>query len=254
MEQRPDTPSLRLAGTDPQRGPIISARAPEAATEQDLAKLTHELANLLDGSQRRLNLALRHLAESEEGGDRDEVIRQLRVLHTALDRMNQVVGAFRGRRTGRIIPAADTSGESLTAVLRHAVDVIEPAAEERDVTVELDLAHSIVDLAAGPIYPVISNALRNALEACAEGGRITLVAEAVGGEVIIAVHDDGGGIDPGILERVFEFGASTKDRGSGVGLALSKEIVEQAGGVITLVNNPQGGATLRVALPTTPRA
>ncbi|MFG0251973.1 MAG: sensor histidine kinase [Phycisphaerales bacterium JB038] len=249
MEQRPDTPSLRLAGTEPQRGGLISANASGSTTEEDLAKLTHELANLLDGSQRRLNLALRHLVEDHGGGDREEVLRQLRVLHTALDRMNRVVGAFRGRRLGRTLPEADTSGESLAAVLQHAVEVIEPAAAERSVTVELDLAHDIVELPAGPIYPVISNALRNALEACPVGGQISLVAEVVGEQIVIAVHDNGGGVDPDILERVFEFGASTKERGSGVGLALSREIVEQAGGVITLVNNPQGGATLRVALP-----
>jgi signal transduction histidine kinase len=141
----------------------------------------------------------------------------------------------------------------MATVLQHAVDVIEPAAAERQVTIEVDLGHGLHDVTAGPIYPVVANALHNAVEACSPGGRIQLTADVVGEQTVIAIRDNGCGVAPDMLGRVFELGATTKDTGSGIGLALSKEIVEQAGGVITLVNNPDGGATLRLTLPATPR-
>lgn len=256
MEQRPHTPPLRLTGTDRDRPGLVAAPVSQPQPAEEFAKLTHELANLLDGSQRHLNLALRHLSEDREGSGREEVLKQLRVLHTALDRMNQVVGTFRGGRRGRVAGAAEidsVDAEPMAAVLQHAADVIEPAATERRVTIEVDLAHGLEGVTAGPIYPVIANALRNALEACEPGGRIHLSAELAHGQTIISVRDDGCGIDPAMLGRVFELGATTKQAGSGIGLALSKEIVEQAGGTITLVNNPDRGATLRVTLPVRPR-
>jgi signal transduction histidine kinase len=98
----------------------------------------------------------------------------------------------------------------------------------------------------GEITQVLLNLLKNAGEH-AGGEQVTLSVLAAGESLTVAVADDGGGFDPDILSRAFERGA-TKG-GTGIGLAVCKEIVEKHGGTISIESELGRGAKVSFTLP-----
>ena len=103
------------------------------------------------------------------------------------------------------------------------------------------------------IYQVISNLLKNALKFTSDG-KITVTLDKVEENnkkfVVIQIKDDGKGIDSQVLPRLFEKFATKSETGTGLGLYISKNIVEAHGGSIKGYNNPNGkGATFEFTLP-----
>jgi signal transduction histidine kinase len=101
------------------------------------------------------------------------------------------------------------------------------------------------------VHQVFANLIGNAVRFTPAGGTITLSAEAVDGQVRFSVADTGAGIDPENLPRVFErFWSAGKCHGcAGLGLAISRAIVEAHGGAIRADSRPGQGATFTFALP-----
>jgi signal transduction histidine kinase len=101
------------------------------------------------------------------------------------------------------------------------------------------------------IFEVLSNIIRNAIKFTSEG-TITVKAHADGKNVQVDVRDSGAGIDPDIVPRLFTKFATTSNQGTGLGLFISKNIVEAHGGRIWAENNKDGkGATFSFTLPLT---
>ncbi|MDF2727945.1 MAG: putative signal transduction histidine kinase, with phosphoacceptor and binding domain, partial [Nitrososphaera sp.] len=102
------------------------------------------------------------------------------------------------------------------------------------------------------LFEVLSNLIGNAIKFTDSGGTITVTAEktAAENEAIVSIKDTGKGIDMEILPRLFSKFASKSDKGTGLGLFLSKGIIEAHGGKIWAENNKDGiGATFRFTLP-----
>ena len=102
------------------------------------------------------------------------------------------------------------------------------------------------------LFEVLSNLIGNAIKFTDSGGTITVTAEktAAKNEAIVSIKDTGKGIDMEILPRLFSKFASKSDKGTGLGLFLSKGIIESHGGKIWAENNKDGiGATFRFTLP-----
>ena len=94
---------------------------------------------------------------------------------------------------------------------------------------------------------MLFNLLQNARNHT-EGGTVTITAETDGGFVAVTVADTGGGVSPELLPRIFERGASASENGSGIGLAVCKEIIDGYGGTIRVKNRPGGrGGALHAA-------
>jgi two-component system, OmpR family, sensor histidine kinase VicK len=113
---------------------------------------------------------------------------------------------------------------------------------EQDIIVEADKVR---------IYGVISNLLKNAIHFTNEGTINIVAAEKMDyNEVIVSVKDTGDGIDPEIFPRLFTKFATSSVTGTGLGLFISKSIVEAHGGKIWAQNNPDGvGSTFYFSLP-----
>lgn len=99
---------------------------------------------------------------------------------------------------------------------------------------------------------VLLNVLLNAIQALADGGTITVRTEARPGAVHVVVEDTGVGIAPEHMSKIFETGFSTrpKEAGSGLGLSISREIVERHGGRIELESELGKGTRVTIVLPT----
>jgi two-component system, OmpR family, sensor histidine kinase VicK len=99
------------------------------------------------------------------------------------------------------------------------------------------------------ILQVLSNLLNNALKFTKEG-RIAITTEKEDNQVIVKIKDSGSGIDPEIFPKLFEKFASKSQKGTGLGLFISKNIIGAHGGRIWAENNPDGiGATFAFSLP-----
>ena len=106
------------------------------------------------------------------------------------------------------------------------------------------------------IQQVLVNLLRNAAEAMADQSRRELTittARANGDSVLVSVADTGSGISDALAERLFRPFVTTKADGMGIGLAISRSIIESHGGRLTMVPNPGGGTVFQFILPAAKR-
>lgn len=101
---------------------------------------------------------------------------------------------------------------------------------------------------------VLSNLLRNAVEASPPEGRVAATAIVEGGELLITIRDHGKGIRETDLERIFEPFYTTRARGTGLGLAIARRLVSLHGGSLTASNAPDGGALFSIRLPNAARS
>jgi signal transduction histidine kinase len=99
------------------------------------------------------------------------------------------------------------------------------------------------------VCQVLVGLLANAADATPPGGRVVLHARAREGNVELAVADSGHGVAPELRRRVFEPFFTTRPNGTGLGLAVARQIVEAHGGCIDVADAPDGGACFTVRLP-----
>ena len=136
-----------------------------------------------------------------------------------------------------------------------ALESIQPLAESAGVTLDASLSpenpYVIGDMfALGRVY---RNLLLNAIEATSPGGAITISTENRPETVRVSIADTGLGIAPERLSAIFEDFSTTKRRGLGLGLAISKKIVEQLDGTIAVDSEVGQGTTFAFELPQTAR-
>jgi len=107
----------------------------------------------------------------------------------------------------------------------------------------------------GLLTMMVGNLVRNALVHGPSGGTVTVSVEGDDGEVRLGVHDEGGAIPAGTIEKLFErfyrmdASRSCDTGGTGLGLALAREIARLHGGDVSLTSSPAGGTTFTVRLP-----
>ncbi len=99
------------------------------------------------------------------------------------------------------------------------------------------------------IQQVLTNLLRNALQASPDGRPAAARAAAEAGALVFEVRDRGPGLAEADRERIFEPFYTTRLRGTGLGLAVARRIVALHGGTLTAENHPEGGAVFRVTIP-----
>jgi two-component system, LuxR family, sensor kinase FixL len=212
--------------------------------------LAHELnqplaaiANYITGSRRLLaDAGLPSAAKIEGALERaaEQVLRAGQIIRRLRD--------FVSRRAG------ERKMESVAQLVEEAAALGLLGAREKGVNLKFDLdaAHDALYADRIQIQQVLVNLLRNGVDAMEATARceLTVSSRIVAPDVLeIAVADSGPGIAPEALARLFEPFFTTKAAGLGVGLSISRGIVEAHGGEMSAQNNPQGGATFRFTLP-----
>ena len=140
---------------------------------------------------------------------------------------------------------------ALNEVVLKTLDLLDPELDARGLEVKTRLGRH---LPATPIDPaqiqqVLVNLIRNAMQAMAKGGTLTLQTGESSDGVWVSVADTGGGIPPEQLNRIFEPFYTTKKKGSGLGLMIVQRIVRAHGGRIELESQVGRGTTFRIWLP-----
>ena len=225
---------------------VAAARARDAF----LAMLGHELRNPLAPIVTSMGLLrARGLAQTPE---HDVITRQLRHVVRLVDDLLDVARITRGQLSLRPEPL------ELSRVVAQAVEAVAPLVEQRRHALEVEVPASGLGLRADParLTQVFANLLTNAAKYTPPGGHLRVWARAEQEGVLLGVEDDGPGLPPDLLPRLFEpfvQGPRTLDRsegGLGIGLALVRSLVEAHGGRVEAGSPAAGpGSCFTVWLP-----
>jgi two-component system, NtrC family, sensor kinase len=218
-----------------------------AAVGKMAAMITHEVRNPL--SSIGLNTEL--LEEELSGGpDAAEARSLCSSIHREVDRLTAITEeylAFARLPKPKLAPeAVNTMVGALAAFVREDL-----AARQVALAVELTSADPVATCDGGQIRQCLINLVRNASDAVEAkgGGRVTLRTRASGRRIEIDVEDDGIGIAPDVLPRLFDPFFSTKEGGSGLGLALTQQIIRDHGGELRVDSAVGRGTTFTVRIP-----
>ncbi|MGE0712779.1 MAG: PAS domain-containing sensor histidine kinase [Planctomycetota bacterium] len=197
--------------------------------------LAHEIKNPLASLKGHAQLLAESLDEgTPERRKTDRVVSEAIRLQELCDDLLDFV------RTAQVAPAPT----ALEGLVRGCVEAL---GAER-VTLELSAAPAEWSLDAARMRHVLTNLLRNALEAD-PAGAVALRASQEGGALVLVVRDRGPGLPPGEEERVFQPFFTKRTQGTGLGLAVARRVVELHGGTIAARTHPEGGAELTVRIP-----
>ena len=227
-------------------------QAADAAKDRFLAVLSHELRNPLASIDSAAALMLTQSLPLVDRESAAQVVkRQARAMKSLLDDLLDVSRLKLGRlQLQREIVR-------LSSVIEAALETTRPMLEAVGHRLKVDLPAYPVDMDADPLRmgQVISNLLTNSIKYTQAGGTISLKARLEGKQAVISVCDNGMGMDPAHIERMFEMFAqeepvADRSHGLGIGLALVKSIVEMHGGGIEAFSaGPGKGSEFRVTLP-----
>jgi signal transduction histidine kinase len=230
------------------------ARSDDALETRDefLAIVSHDLRDLLNTVMGSASV----IAKEISGEDRAEQILMLaQRIQRSGGRMNRLIGDLvdvASIEAGILAAAREVGDPSL--VVTEAVESFQPqaAASAVTLTAEFESPSSLAALDPARILQVLCNLISNALKFTPAHGNVVVRVQRVGDEIMFAVSDTGVGIPADQLEAVFErFVQITKNdrRGVGLGLYISKAIVQGHGGRIWAENKVNGGSTFCFTLP-----
>lgn len=221
-------------------------------SQRDLvANVSHELKTPLTSIQGFSQALLDGTAQTPEAA-----ARAARVIHEQSEHMCRMVESL-------LVLARFDAGQmtmerqavGLVPLLRTCVDKLMPQAESAQVTLELDVPDRLTVVGdADRLAQVLANLLDNGIAHTHAGGRVTVAARQEKGQVEVAITDSGEGIPaeelPRIFERFYQVDRSRRhNRGVGLGLAITREIVEAHGGTVVAESVVGLGSKFTVRLP-----
>jgi len=221
--------------------------------DEFLAMLGHELRNPLSPIKAALQL------QALPGLDDDAYRRARDIMHRQVDHLTRLVDDLLD--VSRISAGKITLNTELLEVaplIQRAVELCEPMmrAKEQQLTIELPAQPLYVRGDLQRLTQVVGNVLNNAAKYTQRGGAIRVSAARQGAQIDITVDDNGMGIAPAFLPRIFDVFAQSdrtlarSEGGLGIGLTLVRSLVEQHGGSVTVSSaGLNQGSTFRIALP-----
>lgn len=214
-----------------------------AALGDALPSILHELRNPLAAMAAMLEVLVE---ESDERTGKD--------LHAVLWEVRRMSLTLQG--VGGLVRSVHTdSYVSVDLAICEACRILEPSAARRDVSLVAEVPTlPLLPLDWGVVSGVVFNLVKNAIEACEAGGAIVVRARLEPGEVfVLEVEDDGVGMDREVLSRCRELFFTSKEKGSGIGLALCQQIADTSGGDLCIESAPDRGTTITLRVPLHPQ-
>ncbi len=231
---------------------IISRMERIAAWREVARRIAHEIKNALSPIQ----LSIENVQRSHAKGAPDLDV----VLSKATDTVREEVDGLRKMvdefsQLARM-PAPNLVRQDVRPVAERVVALHESTNPGVEVTLEAPPEEVEACIDPDQLSRALGNVVANAVEACSEGGRVTVALARSGEEpgrkadrARIDVRDTGKGLDPDQLESIFEPYYTTKKGGTGLGLAIVMKIITDHGGTIKVSGEPGKGSTFTILLP-----
>ncbi|TXD37523.1 HAMP domain-containing protein [Lujinxingia vulgaris] len=210
--------------------------------------ITHELRNPLSS----INLNVEMLAEAlqERGIDAsDEEIRPL--LETVIEEVDRLRDITEEYLIYARLPSPKTQAENLDDIVQGLIDFHQWEWSQHgvEVVVIIDDTPLRVEADANQMRQALLNLIKNAVEASSPGDEVVVRVARVDGVARVAIEDQGEGIPPDGLERLFEPFFSTKSQGTGLGLPMTQQIIEEHGGELSVESEVGRGTRFCFELP-----
>lgn len=219
-----------------------------AALGRVAAGVAHEVRNPLASMKLKIQLAERNKYEPAKIG------KTFDVLNEEIDRLDNLVKKLlEASRPAKL----NLSRFSLSELIEQRISLHSEQSAKQNVRVEFDgktdtnetneKGEIVADRER--LAQVFDNLFRNALEAMPDGGRLKISLEKKSDVYHVRISDEGKGFSEAERERLFEPFYTTKDKGTGLGLTISREIVEAHGGKLYLLHGAEKGAVFVIELP-----
>ena len=229
---------------------VTKQRAFERVRNEFVLRASHELRTPITGLHMAFSLLRERLTLPAEGREQElmrTVDEEMRRLVQLIDDLLHFSRYQNGLQVLQCKPC------DLPDLLEQARQRFLPEAEERGVTLAVQIGEALprLNLDSGQIDRVLNNLLSNALRHSEAGGEVRLQAQRQGDRVVISVQDQGQGIPFGQQGRIFEpfVQVGRRKGGVGLGLALSREIVQLHNGTLGVRSLPGQGANFHFSLP-----
>ena len=202
------------------------------------AGIAHEIGNPLNAIALSLQLVKRDPTDTE-------------AIDTGLAQLKRLDGIIHDFLTAIRPHKPNLMPGSVADPLKACLAMLKQQFEERRIAVTLDIPAALPNVAldAEQMEQVFFNLLKNALEAMKDGGKVDIALNSDDRDVSVSFRDNGIGIPPDQLANLFEPYRTTKEKGSGLGLMISKRIVTEHGGAIAAESQPGKGTTFTITLP-----
>jgi signal transduction histidine kinase len=229
---------------------LFAARTDLARSEQ-LAAAGRMAAEMAHQIGTPLNLASGHvqLLLTDHGAD-TRVGAKLRTVHAQIGRVTAIVQGLldEARRPVLRLRRVDP-----VALLAGVADLVRPtlAAARVELSVVAEAGVPALRLDAGAVEQALLNLVTNSVDAMPDGGRLELGVRAVSGGAELVVRDDGQGLPPLVVARVFDplFTTKPAGQGTGLGLAIVRDVVAAHGGTVDFASGAGEGTTVRLRFP-----
>ena len=205
--------------------------------------IAHDFNNLLTGILGYAYLLQNEPDLVERFGEGIEVI--VKSSERAAQLTTQLLG-FARQKSGPLTPV------DLHLTIHEVVQLLHRTIDRKiRVSAHLAASHCHATADAIQMYQILLNLCLNARDAMPDGGQLKITSKNSGGSIVISVSDTGGGISEEIRGRIFEpfFTTKTKNRGTGMGLAMVRAIARNHGGAVSLESELGKGSTFHVTLP-----
>lgn len=212
-----------------------------AATGELSATLAHEIKNPLNA----IGAAAVYLRKNFKGG----LIREFgKIIYDEVSRINKL--------TANLLTFAkpvqpDFQPSDINNLVMETIDLFRKESEERGLALETELDTEIPEISFdyNLIKQVLINLMLNSFDAMDKEGTVSIETRASNSSVLIAVKDNGAGIDEQTLKNIFNPFFTTKTRGTGLGLSISRKTMKDHGGDISVESVPGKGSTFTILLP-----
>ena len=251
---------VSLGAFDTQDGKLVAATVVDVTERQAMEKMKDEFVSMVSHELRTpltsIRGALGLMAGGVVGKFSDKARRMMEIAITNTDRLVRLINDIldlERMKSARV--EMEKQYIQVDSIMSQAAEVMHAMAQKAGV--ELELSSPSEHLWADPdrLLQTLTNLLSNAIKFSEKGGKVWLIAERSGGDMLFRVRDQGRGIPPEQVDRIFERfqqvdASDSRERGgTGLGLAICRSIVEQHGGRIWAESRPGEGSTFFFTLP-----